>query len=342
MTPFFIARLVNGLFGDPCVFVDLRSGSRAVLLDLGDVAALGAHELNRVTHVCVSHTHMDHFAGFDRLLRTRLVGASSVQFCGPDGFIARVDARLRSYTWNLLGATSPDFSLDVSEITDEGMSRRAVFRARSKFVRQDADVMRPGSDAVAIEPDFTIHATVLDHGTPSLAYALQEGAQTHVDPLVLDRLGFAPGPWINDAKRALREGAPASTLIQVGQGQMASLGLVQEAFRTCAGQKIAYVVDSADHVANQARIVRLAVDADELFIEAAFSDEDHAQAAARRHLTAGTAGRLAREARARAVVPLHLSARYAGRADLILAQVDAAFAQTRTDRAEVARDPVPI
>jgi ribonuclease Z len=72
--------------------------------------------------------------------------------------------------------------------------------------------------------------------------------------------------------------------------------LKQHALRTARGYKIAYVVDAAFHEANIARIVELARGADQLFIEAAFLDEDAEVAAKRRHLTAAQAGTIARSA----------------------------------------------
>lgn len=64
MKPLFHPALVNGLFGDPGLYVDCLFEKRALLYDLGDVRALAPRKLLRVSDVFVSHTHMDHFFGF--------------------------------------------------------------------------------------------------------------------------------------------------------------------------------------------------------------------------------------------------------------------------------------
>ena len=73
MRPFLHPRLINGRTGDPALYVETLFEARAILFDLGDIAALPPRKIHRLEHVLVSHTHIDHFVGFDQLLRI-LVG----------------------------------------------------------------------------------------------------------------------------------------------------------------------------------------------------------------------------------------------------------------------------
>jgi len=92
------------------------------------------------------------------------------------------------------------------------------------------------------------------------------------------------------------------------------------------------VTDAAFHPANVARIVELARDADQLFIETPFLEEDATLAAGKRHLTAAQAGRIGRQAGARRLIPFHFSARYGERPDLLAREAARAFAGDIEDR----------
>ena len=80
---------------------------RALLFDIGDITVLAPRQLLRVSHVFGSHTHMDHFAGFDHLLRLLLGRDKTVALYGPSGFIDRVEHKLKAYTWKSLYAATP-------------------------------------------------------------------------------------------------------------------------------------------------------------------------------------------------------------------------------------------
>jgi ribonuclease Z len=323
------SRLVNGPFGDPGVFVDFLFGRRAILFDLGDLSPLTPREILRVSDIFVSHRHMDHFVGFDRLLRLRLNRPGVLRMVGPPGLIGGIRAKLDSYDWNLLGERSVDFGIEVAEFAEGRLGPWTGFRARDTFRARALDRAGLPEGVVLAEDDLTIECAALDHGVPCLAFALQERAQVSVRPEGLAQLGLSVGPWLKAAKSAVRRGEPDDRPIEAGEGNTRPLGLLREkAFRTAPGQRLAYVTDAAFHDANAARIRVLARNAHQLYIEAVFLDEDAAEAALRRHLTAGQAGRLAREAGGRRITTFHHSPRYLDRPQALAAEALRAFEGT--------------
>src|SRR6476620_5837972 len=66
--------LVNGRYGDPTVYVETMFERHGLLFDLGESASLSPRKMQRVDQIFVSHARIDHFVGFDHLIRL-LVGA---------------------------------------------------------------------------------------------------------------------------------------------------------------------------------------------------------------------------------------------------------------------------
>jgi ribonuclease Z len=329
-------RLVNDPFADPGLFVDFRFRRRALLFDLGDLSPMSPRELLRVSHAFVSHAHVDHFCGFDTLLRVCLHRAQPLHLTGPREFANRVAAKLAGYNWNLLDESSVDFAIVVDEF-DGRIERRCRYRARRAFAAEELRPPDLADGLVLAEDDFRVETTVLDHGTPCLAFALQERMGVNVWRDGLARLGLPVGPWLNSAKQAVRRGDEDDSAVAVDGARTIALGeLRREALRVTPGQRVAYVVDAAAHAGNMARAICLARSADRLYIEAAFADEDADLANARFHLTAGKAGEIAREAGVGQVIPFHHSPRYVDRPELIAQQVKQAFVgDKRGDRERV-------
>ena len=165
----FEPRLVNDRFGDPALFVDL-----------GDVSRLPPRLMLRISHVFVSHTHMDHFAGFDGLLRVVLGRKQRLVLTGGPDFVAQTEHRLRSYSWNVVHRYAVPLCLEVREIGLAGAGRRACF---------------------------------VDHEMPCLAFALEEKPRARVDRARLARLGLSTGAWLRELRAAVARGAAGDTPI---------------------------------------------------------------------------------------------------------------------------------
>jgi ribonuclease Z len=321
MRPIFQAELVNRTFGDPGVYVDLKFQRRALLFDIGDITALPTRKLLRVSDVFVSHTHMDHFAGFDHLLRVCLGRDTGVRIYGPAPFIERVEHKLAAYTWNLVENYATDFVVVAHEL-DADRLRRACFRSHRRFVRESLDEVRITDDVLLADDQFRVRARPMDHhGIASLAFLFEEGMHINVWKNRLDELGLPTGPWLTELKRSVRAGAPDDQPVRV-QWRTRDEPIVRtfalgELKRTLLdfvpGQRIGYVTDVAGHAANQARLVEFLRDVDLLFIEAVFLQEDEQHARDKAHLTAACAGDIARRAGVHMAVPFHFSPRYLGR-----------------------------
>ena len=164
--------LVNEPFSDPGLFIDFRFGRRALLFDLGDLTPLSHRQLLQVTYAFVSHTHMDHFAGFDRLLRVCLHRTTPLHLIGPVRFADRVEHKLRADTLNLLYRVCR-FRHCAAEFSGAGFDRVCEFRAREFFRGCEMPPVRLSPGLLLDEEEFRVQGTVLDHGIACLAFALR-------------------------------------------------------------------------------------------------------------------------------------------------------------------------
>jgi ribonuclease Z len=333
MRTLFEPRLVNDSFGDPALYVDFRDERRALLFDLGDIGALPPRKLIRLSHVFVSHTHMDHFAGFDHLLRVVLGRKACVVLFGGPGFIAQVEHKLQAYSWNVVHRYEVELVLDVREIGTDGRGQRARFSSRTRFAREPCAPFEPAGDVLHEETMFRVRGCFVDHAMPCLAYAIEEKAQLKVAKDRLLALGMTTGAWLRELKQAVLTGAPGHTPIRVQwrdrHGEHAETRPVGElrdvVLDVVPGRRIGYVTDLRFTEPNLQALAQLLAGVDLLFIEAVFLDADAAHASRKNHLTARQAGSIARRIGARRVVPFHFSPRYEDRADALAAEVQAAW-----------------
>ncbi|GAB6067364.1 MBL fold metallo-hydrolase [Methylothermus subterraneus] len=343
MRPSFQLQLVNDPFGDPALYVEFLFQKRALLFDLGDIHALSPRKLLRLSHVFVSHAHMDHFYGFDYLLRVCLGRARTVHLYGPSGFIERVEHKLRGYTWNLVENYEDELVFVVHEWDGGDRMARARFRCLKKFAGEPLSPAPVREGALLEEPGIKVRAAVLDHKTPCLAFALEETEHVNVWKNRLDELGLPTGPWLQELKQAILRGEGDDFPILVRWRDEAKqnvrrfrLGELKEhILRIVPGLKVGYVVDTLYGEENLRRLKALLHGVDCLYIEASFLQEAAEQAAQKYHLTAWQAGDIARQVGAKRVVPFHFSARHRHEPQRLMQEVAMGFGKPLSPREEV-------
>lgn len=335
MNPSFSSHLVNDVFGDPGLYVEVRWSRRALMFDLGHNDGLSPTRLLKAGEIFISHTHMDHFIGFDTLLRVALGRGKMLTLFGPPGLIDNVQGKLRGYTWNLVDGYP--LTIEVREF-HECEVRQTAFRASDGFrPSAQATVSIPHGDGplftILEDPMFTVKTVALNHRIPSLAYSLEEQFHINVNKQKLHEAGLRVGAWLTDVKQHIWQGQPDDFRFTVAlydkhrrEDREFVLGDVKERFLTISrGQKIAYAVDARYDEENEAKIIALVHGADIFYCEAPYLDCDAEKARDRYHLTARQAGLMARKAQVRDLVVFHFSPRYTGQGEALKREAMDAF-----------------
>jgi ribonuclease Z len=331
MGPTFLPRLVNGPFDDPALFIPLRNEKRALLFDLGDITALASREVLKLSHIFVTHTHMDHFIGFDRVLRLLLGRDKDLYLYGPPGFLDNLAGKLAGYCWNLVENYENRFTLHAVELHPDRALCRS-YPCHERFIAEGGIRAIPFDGIVLDEAALCIRAIHLDHGIPVLAFRLDERFHINIVKTVLEEMGLGPGPWLNRFKKMIYEGADSDATIEIpGETPGASPrrlsleALKSRIVRISPGQRLAYVADAAGTPDNLEKIAAFCRDVDHLFVEAAFSDRHREVALRKKHLTARQAGELARACRVKQYSLFHYSPRYSDCPELLEEEASRAF-----------------
>jgi ribonuclease Z len=332
MKPLFHPSLVNSPFGDPGLYIDFLFEKRAILFDIGEICHVPPRKLLRISHVFVSHTHVDHFIGFDHLVRLFLGREKKLHIFGPPGFVDQVWHRLASYTWNLVSNYPTDFTIIATEIHQDGKTLSAEFHCRNCFQSPCSASFVVTCDIITEEDTFRIRFAFLDHKIPVLAFTLEETSHVNIMKNRLEELGLPVGPWLTELKRAVLGGEADNVPFRVWWKDGAEIierhiplgQLKRDILHIVPGQKITYVTDSVYTPENATRMTELARGSDYLFIEAAFLHEDAGRAKEKYHLTAHQAGLVGKESGAARVLPFHFSPKYIGMEGSIYREVEQA------------------
>lgn len=303
MKPTFHHRLINGPFEDPALYVRLLWQKRALLFDAGDISRLGQGDFLKLSDIFITHTHIDHFIGFDTILRALLRSEQPLRLFGPTGIIDCIEGKLRGYTWNLI----KEYPLKLDVYAIEGATlKHAGFYAPNSFKREDLPE-QPFSGIALRDAAFSVRAVSLMHDIECMAYCLEEDFHINIDKAALAGMGLPVGPWLSELKQAIREGSDREFTVD---GRTYGMGDLKGIVKITKGQKVSYLADCAPTEDNIQKAIELVRDSDTLYCEAYFLDADRERALQRNHLTARLAGSIAREAGVRELLLMHFSPKY--------------------------------
>lgn len=313
----FHAEIVNRPFEDPVLYVRAIHSKRAMLFDLGSIESLDVGKINDVTEIFVTHMHIDHFIGFDTALRILLKRDIPLTIYGPEGIIDCIQGKLKGYTWNLIKFYP--LLIKVFEIK-ETVVNEVQFKASEEFKRVDYEP-RPFLNPIFQFDGYYVRAIILSHEIPVIAYSLEEDMHININKVVLNERSLPVGPWLSELKRAIRLGESDDYVFSVDNKKI-RLGDIKDLVMITKGHKLCYVMDTSPTEENFDKLVPFIKDADILFCEAFFSDNERDRAYMRNHLTAKMAGHLARMAGVKNLKVMHFSQKYKSNPDLLYEEAE--------------------
>jgi ribonuclease Z len=303
-------RLVNGSTGDPVLFIDYPGKDDAFLFDAGELGGLDYKRLADLEAVFLTHHHIDHFVGFDRIIRANLDRDKDLHIYGPTGTIPRVYNRIKSYEIQHFAFQKVRFH--VHEILD-GRQRLAILECAKKFPEPEI-AETAWKEPIAYEhADLMVEAAPTDHTAPGLAYALVERTGYHPDTARLASGALRPGRWVTAALEKLRAGEPPDTVLEIDGGRFTLGVLGEQYFARSRGSRVAYVTDTAWSDAVRPGLLRLANRAQRLYCDSYYAAAQIKEANRHRHMTATQAAEFATTARVDQLILMHFGSRYAGR-----------------------------
>ncbi len=314
--------MVNGSTGDPGLFIDYPGRDDAILFDAGENGNLDPARLGDLGAVLITHHHVDHFIGLDRIVRANLDRDKTLHVFGPSGTIRKVHDRIKSYEYPFFPFQK--LVLLVRDV-EPGLIRTAALECSKHFPEPEPSEAPWPGPTLFEGPGLRVEAEFADHTVPCLAFALVEEPGYHPDPAKLASGPLKSGPWVGQVLARLRAGEPEDAPVVISGGRFALGALAEAYFASTPGTRVAYVTDTAWSDRSRAGLVRLARKASRLYCDSFYAHAQLAQAEKYRHMTATQAAELAAQARVDELILIHFASRYAGRYEPLVEEARAIF-----------------
>ena len=321
-------RLVNGSTGDPVLYLDYPGGDNAILFDGGENHALTTKQLGDLEAVFVSHHHVDHFIGLDRIVRANIDRDKTLHLFGPEHTIQKVYDRIRAYEYPFF-----PFQKIVIEVTEllAGRTRTALLECTKKFPPPEVREQAWGGPVCYGNESITVEAVAVDHTVPCWAYALVEKTGLHPDPAKLAAGALRPGEWVGEVLRRLRAGEPGVSTLEIQGGAFTLDALAERYFAESAGARVAFVTDTFWSESLRPELVKLAKGAWRLYCDSFYDRKEARGAAKHKHMMAHQSAELAKLAKVDQLVLMHFATRYEGKYETLVDEARAVFPRTTAE-----------
>jgi ribonuclease Z len=315
-------QLVNGSTGDPVLYIDYPGSDDALLFDGGENDGLSRDQLGDLEAVFVTHHHIDHFIGIDRIIRANLDSDKTLHIFGPVNTISRVYDRVKSYEYPFF----PFMKLEIAVHEWTGTTERVGrFGCATKFSPPVITESSVTGSVCFRNAHLSVEALPVVHTVPCLAYALVERGGLHPDSEKLKTGLLRGGNWVAEVLRRVQAGADPNETLAIQGGSFRLQSLVDDYFTKTPGARIAYITDTYLTDELRPQLVKLAKGASQLFCDSFYAKPQAKYAAKHKHMMAYQAAEIAKAAKVQELTLIHFSQRYAGQYEQLLQEASAIF-----------------
>jgi ribonuclease Z len=331
VTTLSIQRLVNGSGGDPCLYLDFPGEHNALLFDTGELAELPTSLVADVGAIFYSHFHMDHFVGFDRVLRANINHKKTILVYGPSGTAQRLGARLGSYQFYRFPFMRLRFLVHEIDPDDPAVATVTEFDCQNDFRAEPVKrPLRLKGGVCHDAADCRVRFAFVSHSVTCINYAMELKRGYRFDREKARTGVLRPGAWVREVMAAMRKPRKDRPLmIRVGGGEFDLGHLVADYFTMSPHEKIVFCTDTRINDDIRPTLLDLASKATRLYADAYYPD-DHAKRADKYgHMTITQVAELARDADVAELFLIHIGAGNHHRAVEMLATAREIFPATR-------------
>lgn len=296
----FISEVKSTIKEDISILIKLDNHPWNYLCECGEAKKLTIKEIQNCNAIFISHTHIDHFANFDTIIRHQIGIQRRVIICGPLGIAKQIQSRILSYTWNLINENS--ITYEIREYTSDN---KIITFQITPPIWELKKIKEINSNVIFSDKGFEVTTILLDHKIPTLAYKFKEYDTIKID---LNSCDFKGGKWVQELKDAFEKKDDNSVINIHGKDYIAKN--LFHLLHIKKGDSVGIIMDHAANSENHFKIKSHFYKCDKVFIESFYQEKDKELAITNFHSYSLMSARIMKETEVKTPIPVHFSRKY--------------------------------